>query len=196
MRNADITIEKILDRSGVLFNTQGYKATSISDITASTGLTKGAIYRHFRSKEDLELRTLRHLASILDETLRALIKEQPTAGKKLRAVFHFFSSYITNPPIEGGCPLLNVAIEADDTNPGLRQGALAILHNLRSSLISILEKGIKYGQLKPDIDKKAFATVCIASLEGAIMMSKLKGDNEDVRIIIRYLEVLVKEMEL
>ena len=196
MRNADITIEKILQQSGVLFNTQGYKATSISDITTLTGLTKGAIYRHFKSKEDLELRTLRHLATVMDEKVRFLIKEQTTAGKKLRAVFNFFSSYITDPPIEGGCPLLNVAIEADDTNPGLRMGALAILHNLRSSLVSILEKGVKYGQLKPDIDKKAFATVCIASLEGAIMMSKLNGDNEDVRTIIRHLEGLVKEMEL
>ena len=196
MRNADVTIEKILQQSGVLFNTQGYKATSISDITSSTGYTKGAIYRHFKSKEDLELRTLRHLASVMDEKIRHRIKEQPTAGGKLRAVFNFFSSYITDPPIEGGCPLLNVAIEADDTNPGLRKGALSILHNLRSSLISILEKGIKYGQLRHDIDKNTFATVCIASLEGAIMMSKLNGDNEDVRTVIRHLEAMVKEMEV
>ena len=54
MRDADLTIEKILEKSGILFNTQGYKATSISDITDLTGLTKGAIYRHFENKQDLE----------------------------------------------------------------------------------------------------------------------------------------------
>ena len=54
MRNPEQTREKILKKSGLLFNTQGYKATSISDITSATGFTKGAIYRHFKSKEELE----------------------------------------------------------------------------------------------------------------------------------------------
>jgi TetR/AcrR family transcriptional regulator, transcriptional repressor for nem operon len=196
MGNAEATIEKILQKSGVLFNTQGYKATSISDITELTGLTKGAIYRHFESKNDLEKKALYHLSSILDNKMREVIKAQPTAGTKLRAIFNFFNTYITDPPIKGGCPLLNAAVESDDTNPALRSGALKILNNLRDSIIIILNNGIKYGQLKTNIDKDFYATVVIAALEGAIMMSKLRGNNDDLKKVIKHLETLTREIEL
>lgn len=91
---------------------------------------------------------------------------------------------------------MNVAIESDDANPVLRKGAVRILNILRDSLITILEKGIKYNQIKSDIDKEYYATVIIASLEGAIMMSKLRGNNDDIRRVIRHLELLTEEIEL
>ena len=152
MRNPDVTRETILKESAILFNTLGYKATSISNITDATGLTKGAIYRHFASKDALEIQTLEHLSVLMNEQLRDRIKKQPTAGKKLRTIFHFFKSYISNPPFEGGCPLLNAAVEADDAHPELRIAALKILNGLRSSVTSILEKGFYYYQIKKGID--------------------------------------------
>jgi AcrR family transcriptional regulator len=193
MRNPELTREKILKKSGLLFNTQGYKATSISDITTATGFTKGAIYRHFKSKEELEKETLFHLSALMFESLRDRIKVQDAAPGKLRAVFHYFESYITHPPVKGGCPLLNVAIEADDASPILRRGAIKILDMLRDSLITILDKGIKYKQIRADIDKTHYATLIIASLEGAIMMSKLRGNDDDIRRVIIHLE---KQIEL
>jgi AcrR family transcriptional regulator len=196
MRNPDATREKILKKSGILFNTQGYKATSISDITDATGFTKGAIYRHFKSKEELEKETLFHLSSIMFASTKQRIKEQLNAGDKLRAVFRYFESYVTDPVVKGGCPLLNAAIEADDAHPSLRKAALRILDILRDSVIAILENGIRYKQIKPQIDKEYYATLIIASLEGAIMMSKLRGDNEDIRRVIKHLEGVVKTIEL
>ena len=183
MRNpAGTTKETILQKSGVLFNTQGYKATSSSHITDATGFTKGAIYRHFTSKDDLEIETLIHLSGIMNSKVRDRVKKnKSTAGGKLRAVIQFFESYISDPPVEGGCPLLNAAVEADDAHPQLRKTALEILNGLRTSLISILEKGIYYKQLKRKIDKELYATLFIASLEGAIMMSKLSGNDDDIR---------------
>jgi TetR/AcrR family transcriptional regulator, transcriptional repressor for nem operon len=196
MRNPEVTREKILKKSGVLFNTKGYKATSISEITDATGFTKGAIYRHFGSKAELEKETLFHLSAIMFEETKSRIKAELTAGNKLRALFRYFESYITKPVLKGGCPLLNAAIEADDANPELRKAALGVLNVLRDSLLTILTNGIKYKQLKADIDKDYFATIVIASLEGAIMMSKLRGDNEDIRRVIRHLEQQVKAIEL
>jgi TetR/AcrR family transcriptional repressor of nem operon len=196
MRNPDVTKERILKKSGILFNTKGYKATSISDITEATGFTKGAIYRHFSNKEELEKETLFHLSGIMIEETRKRIKEQLTAGNKLRAVFRYFESYVTEPVVKGGCPLLNAAIEADDAHPSLRKAALRILDALRNSIIAILDNGIRYKQLKPEIDKDYYATVIIASLEGAIMMSKLRGNNDDIKRVVRHLEMMLKEMEL
>jgi TetR/AcrR family transcriptional repressor of nem operon len=196
MRNSELTKKKILKKSGLLFNTQGYKSTSISDITSSTGFTKGAIYRHFKSKEELEKETLFHLSSIMFERLKERIKEKKNASEKLRAIFYNFESYVTDPPIKGGCPLLNAAIEADDAHPILRKGAVKILDILRDSLITVLNNGIKYKQIKADIDTEFYATIIIASLEGAIMMSKLRGNNDDIRRVLTHLEQQLKEIEL
>jgi len=196
MRNPEATKETILRESGILFNTRGYKATSISDITGATGLTKGAIYRHFTSKDALEIETLIHMSDIMNDKVRQRVKAEKTAGDKLRAVLHFFESYISNPPLKGGCPLMNAAVEADDAHPDLRQTALEILNGLRTSLISILEKGIYYKQLKRNIDKDLYATLIIASLEGAIMMSKLSGNDDDIKRIITFLEGQIAEIEI
>jgi TetR/AcrR family transcriptional regulator, transcriptional repressor for nem operon len=196
MRNPDQTKERILLKSGVLFNTQGYKATSISDITTATGFTKGAIYRHFKNKQNLERETLFHLSSIMFLKLRGKIKDEKTAGDKLRSIFRFFDSYVTKPEVKGGCPLLNAAIEADDAHPTLRREALKVLDVLRDSIIGILKNGIRFNQLKRDIDIQEFATLVIASLEGAIMMSKLRGNNDDIRRVTVFLDRQLKEIEL
>jgi TetR/AcrR family transcriptional repressor of nem operon len=196
MRNPELTREKILKKSGLLFNTQGYKSTSISDITTATGFTKGAIYRHFKSKEELEKETLFHLSSVMFEKLRDRIKAAGTASEKLTAIFGYFESYVTNPPVKGGCPLMNVAIEADDAHPILRKGAVKILDILRDSLITVLENGKRHKQIKAHVDAEYYATLVIACLEGAIMMSKLRGNNDDIRRVLVHLEKQMKEIEL
>jgi TetR/AcrR family transcriptional regulator, transcriptional repressor for nem operon len=196
MRNPEVTKEKILKKSGVLFNTKGYKATSISDITDATGYTKGAIYRHFESKEHLEKETLFHLSTIMFEEVRQKVKAQLTAGDKLRAMFRYFESYVTEPVVKGGCPLMNAAIEADDAHPALRKTAIRILDILHESIRTILENGIRYKQLRANIDKDYYATLIIASMEGAIMMSKLRGNNNDIRTVLKHLEKQIIEIEL
>lgn len=187
MRNPEVTKEKILKQSGTLFNTQGYKATSISDITKATGFTKGAIYRHFKNKSELEMETLSHLSAQMFDQLRGKIKSATTTREKLNAIYNYFGTYMSKPPVKGGCPLMNVAIEADDAHPYLRRRAVTILNMLADSITTILRNGIKYNQVKKDTDVNFYATVIVASLEGAIMMSKLRGDDNDINQVITHL---------
>lgn len=196
MRNPEVTKEKILKQSGYLFNTQGYKATSISDITKATGYTKGAIYRHFKSKSELEMETLTHLSAHMFDQLRIKIKEEVTAIGKLKAIFHYFETYATKPPVKGGCPLMNVAIEADDAHPALRKRGITILNMLRDSILKILENGIRFNQIRADINKEFYATLIIATLEGAIMMSKLRGTDDDIVSVITHLDKVVEEIRI
>ena len=89
---------------------------------------------------------------------------------------------------------LNAAIEADDAHPLLRKAAVKMMDGLRQSLIAILDNGIRYKQLKATIHKEYYATIIIASLEGAIMMSKLYGNNEAIKLVIKHLETLIPEI--
>ena len=129
------------------------------------------------------------------EILRARIRSQATAGDKLRTIFSYYESYLVKPQVKGGCPLMNAAIEADDSDPTLRREAVKILDTLRESVTTILNNGIRFRQIRKNIDVEYYATLIIASLEGAIMMSKLRRDNHDLKLIIRHLDQQIREIE-
>ena len=196
MRNATATKQKILIESANLFNTQGYKATSISDITKATGLTKGAIYRHFESKQDLEQQALRNLSRLLFSNLGSSIKEAKTFKTKFDAIFEFFENYMESPYYEGGCPLMNVAVEVDDSNSVLRQQAFNMLAQLRASIKVLFQNGINNKQVKPDIDIEFYATIVISSLEGGIMMSKLERNKKAITHCVKHLEMVIQSVSL
>jgi len=196
MRNATATKQKILIESANLFNTQGYKATSISDITKATGLTKGAIYRHFESKQDLEQQALRNLSRLLFSNLGSSIKEAKTFKTKFDAIFEFFENYMESPYYEGGCPLMNVAVEVDDSNSVLRQQAFNMLAQLRASIKVLFQNGIKNKQVNPDIDIEFYATIVISSLEGGIMMSKLERNKNAITHCVKHLEIVIQSVSL
>ena len=191
MRNAENTKERIIQESANLFNTQGYKATSLSDITKATGLTKGAIYRHFENKDDLERQALRSLGKLMFTELGSAIQQAPDFETKMQATFAFFEKYMHTPLYEGGCPLMNAAIEVDDTNTALRQQAYNMLAQLRASLQKIIENGIKNNQVKEGVDAKFYSTIFIATLEGGIMMSKLERNSEAILKTIQHLKDVV-----
>jgi TetR/AcrR family transcriptional regulator, transcriptional repressor for nem operon len=196
MRQPELTKKLILQKAGILFNTQGYKATSLSDILTETGFTKGAIYRHFENKGELESAALAGLMEMVYDSMRKAITAAPTAPLKLKAIFNFFQSYISTPFITGGCPLLNIAIEVDDSDSILKIEAQRNLQVIRTSIIHVIEKGIAYKQIKKTVDAKQLATLIFASLEGAIMMSKLSNSAKDMKLVLAYLNNLVDDIEI
>lgn len=191
MRNAEVTKNNIIIESANLFNTQGYKATSISDITKATGLTKGAIYRHFVNKDDLEKHALERLASLMFDEIGEKIREAKTFQTKFEAIFSFFENYMETPLYEGGCPLMNAAVESDDTNPQLRLQVEEMLGQLKDSVSKIIENGIKNGQATKGIDIRHYSTVIIAVLEGGIMMSRLERDKRSIQYTINHLRNVI-----
>ena len=85
----------------------------------------------------------------------------------------------------GGCPLLNTAIDSDDGNPVLRGKARAALDQWRASIADIVRQGQQNGELRGDIDPAAVATIVIASLEGAVMMSRMEKTREPLHTVGR-----------
>ena len=190
MRNPEQTKATILRESANLFNTQGYKATSLSDITTATGFTKGAIYKHFNNKEDLEQQALRSLGRKMFDILSTEIKEARDYESKMEVFFTFFKNYLVDPPYAGGCPLLNSAVESDDANPVLRQQSFGMLVTFKSTLRRVMENAKKQHAIKPNTDLDQLVHVYIATLEGAMMMSKLERNNDAITTCIDFLRNL------
>jgi TetR/AcrR family transcriptional regulator, transcriptional repressor for nem operon len=193
MRQPQTTRENVLMESSKLFNTKGYKTTSISDITVATGYTKGAIYRHFENKDALELEAFDKMMGNIFTIMSTSIKAKKNTKDKLFSFIDMFKNYVTNPFIKGGCPLLNVAIEMDDTNDPLKTKAQKVLLVFKDSVTTIIKNGKKFKEVKPAVNEHLFATIIIATLEGGIMMSKLQNSNTDISAIVVHLKTWIKK---
>src|SRR4051812_41982321 len=114
MSKGERTREHIVERAIPVFNCRGYAGTSMSDILSATGLNKGGIYHHFESKEALALASFERAVELIAERLSAAVDAESHAADKLQAVLRVFVRNVDDAPFEGGCPLLNTAVESDD----------------------------------------------------------------------------------
>jgi TetR/AcrR family transcriptional repressor of nem operon len=187
MRNSEITKKKIITSSSELFNTKGYRATSLSDITQATKLTKGAIYGHFENKDEMAEAAFEFASQEIMSMLQKVIRQAPTAPEKLKAIASHYMDYVLNPPIKGGCPVINTSIEADDNFPQLRVKAIRTIGIIRDSIKKILYRGIKEGQVSSNCKVEAFATKYYSAIMGAIVISRVEGDINSYETVYREL---------
>ncbi|HEY9877342.1 MAG TPA: TetR/AcrR family transcriptional regulator [Leptolyngbyaceae cyanobacterium] len=177
MSKSQDTRQKIVREAATLFNRQGFAGASMSDIMRVTGLQKGGIYNHFNSKEELALEAFEYLIQEITQHYLAAIRSQRHAVDRLLAMLSIYRHFIDNPIVEGGCPILNTAVESDDTHPILRERTRQAMNGWRALIGRVLHKGIERGEVRAAIDTDEIATILIATIEGAVMMSKLYGDS-------------------
>lgn len=189
------TKQFIVERSSPVFNTKGYMGTSMQDIMDATGLTKGGLYGNYKSKEAIAFAAFDYNVQKIMDKMTKMIKAEKNAPEKLHAILRFYKDYYFEPPVMGGCPILNMAIEADDTHPGLRLKVVEALEVLRSALIHILKKGQSYGQIKPETEITKFATVFLSTIEGGIMMSKAYQDFRYLKDCLAHLSALTEQIK-
>ena len=114
-RNPEETRKLIIDKALPIFNTKGYNAASLSDITSATGITKGAIYGNFKNKDEVATAAFERGVEIVTGEISKRVRVEKTAPDKLMSIVKFYEEYINKPPIPGGCPILNSSVEADDS---------------------------------------------------------------------------------
>lgn len=195
MSKGDETRQMILQRAARVFNRRGYFGASMADIMEATGLEKGGIYRHFDSKDDLAIESFDYAVELINQHFAAVMKDKRDAVDRLRAIVDVYRDYPYG-IFGGGCPVMNTAIEADDTHPLLRDHARRAMDEWRELIVRIVTKGIERRQVRPDVDPDELATFLIATIEGAIMLSKLYDDalhtNRAVEFLESYLETNVR----
>ncbi|MEL6929833.1 MAG: TetR/AcrR family transcriptional regulator [Cyanobacteria bacterium J06600_6] len=187
MSKAEITKAHIIEQSAAVFNQKGYAGSSMADIMRATGLKKGGIYNHFASKDELALAAFDYGVSLISQRIWSVVRSERNAVARLNALVSAYLTYIDDPPLVGGCPILNTAIETDDTDSPLRDRALAAMNSWRGLIVKIVKKGIKRGDIKPTVEADEIATIIICNIEGAMMMSKLEQNPVHLRRAIAHL---------
>src|SRR5689334_2823770 len=131
MQKGAQTREKILLRAARLFNEKGYFGVSLADLMQATGLKKGGLYNHFESKEKLALEAFDYAIGLYRRRYEEALVGKTHAADRLLAIVDVMRKNITNPPVSGGCVLMNAAIESDDAFPALRERARKAMDSWR-----------------------------------------------------------------
>ena len=188
------TRRRIVEKAAPIFNTKGYFGTSMSDLVRETGLEKGGIYGHFSGKEELAVASFGYAAGIMRERFEAALTDNEGAPERLLAVVDVLSGLVEDPPVAGGCPVLNTAVEADDAHPALKERAKEVATGWLRLVGGIVKDGVASGEISADTDPRETASVIVSTLEGALMLSKLFDDPEHMQRAVRHLKEHIKSL--
>lgn len=194
MNKAARTRQHILERTAAVFNRKGFSGTSLNDLTRATGLTKGALYGHFRSKEDLALQAFRHAMQLVRSGVRDRLADKRSNKERLLGMLEFYAAYVLQPPLPGGCPLLNTAVQADDDVTFMRRALRKELDATVSFIQRLLDEGVASGEFKPIPDTRALAFVFFCSVEGAVMYARAVRSKEPMTYVSTYCRQIIDQI--
>ena len=181
------TRDHIVARAAPLFNQKGFAGAAMSDIMAATGLEKGGLYRHFESKDALAVAAFDHALALVSVRVTTALAAKGPAIQRLEAFARAFLANTEQPLIEGGCPMLNTAVDADDAHPALRARARQALDYFQRRLAQVTREGVWTSELRAGTDPEAVATFVLASLEGGTMLAGVYGDPAHLRRTVEQL---------
>lgn len=197
MGKGDQTKRRIVAQAAPVFNTFGFSGTSMAELTRATGLEKGGIYNHFPSKEALALAAFDYAVAAMSERIAAALTGVDEAPARLRAIVKVFADYVENPPVAGGCPILNTAVETDDSDSELRTRAQQAMTSLQKLVGVTVKQGVVEGSLRSDADPRRTAAIFTALLEGAVMLGRLYQDTTPMRYavdhVLQQIDLLTQE---
>ena len=196
MSNAEHTKQKIIETAAIIFNQNGYVGTSIADIVKSTGVNKGGIYKHFKTKDEIAVAAFDYSLGLIVAAAIDRVGQEETAIDRLLAFVNTFKGFTTEPICVGGCPVLNLAVESDDTHPGLRLHVQNAVNGVRALIGSIVELGIRQGEIVANTDIEQVSTIIFVTIEGAIMMSKLYGNDVYLDRAILHLHQYIQDLQI
>lgn len=193
MSKAEQTRQFIIEKTATLFNKNGYAGTSLSDMTAATGLTKGSIYGNFQNKEEVAIAVFKHSLGELTGKIKRAIAAETSAYDKLLAFINFYRNNWSSISVKGGCVMLNAATEVDDALPFMKSTVQQAFANWAKEMTKIMEAGIKKNEFRKDIDTKAYASTFLMLIEGGILLSKVVNGPDHLNLALDRIVKIVNE---
>ena len=189
---AEKTKQFILEKVSPIFNKHGYTGTSMSDITKATGLTKGAIYGNFENKEDLALEAFNYNVRYIIYKIRDIVITIDSPISQLYAITNFYREYYKNEINIGGCPILNVGVDANNTNPQLFKRVKHVMIKLKESISNIILEGKKLGEIKSTIDSEVYGGRIFSLIEGSVFTSVMLKDDKYLKDMMNHIDFMIK----
>jgi TetR/AcrR family transcriptional repressor of nem operon len=175
------TREKILEAAANLFALKGFHNTKLDDVRREAGVTTGAFFHHFQSKDDLGFAVLdRHMQNRRQQLDR--IESELPVGKEagpLAPVFHrldAIAEMLRRRSAQGGCIIGNLSTELSDTHETFRVRLAECFDEMAQEFLPHLKKAVKGCGGKPSA--RELARYVVTVIEGAIMQSRTHRDSK------------------
>jgi AcrR family transcriptional regulator len=174
---------RILDASFMLFQSQGYAATSVHQVASGANVTGGALHHHFPTKKALGLAVIRErVAPALEETWLAPVRSAACPSEDILKVFDSLARALDTQGSVRGCPVNNLSLELAFADPDYRAELRALFDNWRSTIAQAFAD-------RPNAD--ALATLVVGAYSGAMAMAKVEQRGEPLRLCARELRKLL-----
>ena len=178
MKRSEETEKRIIRAALELFVRKGYHGTSINDITRKIGLTKGALYSHFRSKGELFLRIIDEFKTrFIGEMMSTVNECRGDAIKKLHRIISFNSRFaLENQDLCVFLTFLTTELSADvDFEPALKN----VYREYQQFVSRLIQQGINQGLFEQELDPDLVALTFMALHDGVLHQWVLNRNNID-----------------
>jgi AcrR family transcriptional regulator len=178
--------QRMVSSAALLFREQGYSATGFRDVIEHSGAPRGSIYHHFPGgKAQLAEETLRWAGEVIARQLdRAVKAGDPVAA--LRVFVAAWREVLEGSDFRAGCPVVAVAVEADAGDEALAAAGDAFAEWERLIAKMLRDAGVSRAE------SARLATLTVAATEGAIVLSRARGDIRPLTTVARELEATIK----
>lgn len=143
-----------------------------SDIAGAVGVTQGAVFKHFPSKDAIWLAAMKWVREQLLASLEEAAQAEPTALQGLAAMFRAHVAFVVTHP---GVPRVIFHELQQPADSPAKQEVRALLQAYRKSLLRLLATGVREGQVPAGLDQEAAATLFVGIVQGLVMQSMMTG---------------------
>ena len=189
------TRRKIIEKSLQLFSVKGYYNTSISDILAAADLTKGGLYGHYASKEDIWYAVYDEAVGIWKGIVFKGIRNNSDPLSRIeKFIENDMLDYLGTDVFEGGCFFLNMLVELSGQSAAMSRQILRGFVRLSGLLRSWLEEADQKGMLQENLDLKEVSNFIIISLNGAAALYISSRDRNILDQTVQQLRFYISQL--
>jgi len=185
----DLTKERILSEAALLFQKKGFGATSINNLLSATGIKKGSLYFHFPGKEEIGLAVLERDK---ERSIRFMNSNLVGATPEECLTHYFAAVYRKHEKSKfiGGCLFGNTALEMSDSNESYTRFVERMFAEWIARLEEVITAAQEAGQVRDDLEANMLAHHVVSTIEGGIMLARLKKDGRPLSLCLDSLKKL------
>lgn len=193
---AKTTQAKIIDKAEKLLWVKGYEATSLNDVVGKAGVSKGAFFHYYPSKQSISRDVINKY--VREQLTAPLDKQLSEADSMKSALFNWVSEFFERfkgQNFKGGCLLGNMALELSDQDDAVRETIKQHFLDLENTITSHLKYVEDEGRMA--MEPRQFTRLLLSAMQGATMMSKVHKDNNrasrEFQAIAQLIEYAIQE---
>jgi len=182
---------RIISAAADVFHKKGVRTAHLGEIAKAAGVTRQQLYHHFRTKGDIAEEVVRaYFAEIKTGTSRVHGKLQ--SWTDLERMFTAHIELLEEFQMRRGCPLGIIGNELAEVDETIRQDLSVVFETLKERIVTFLKKEKSEARFLPTADEDRLAHLCVATMQGAMLIGKVR---RDWRTVKRIFEDLAKHLD-